>query len=583
MTVKRKGPALLLLLLAGGIVCHVAGGPARSYGVPLALTASLALSLALLRRPRRVVTTPDPHDTPHDTTLPRAAGKEKDGGRSGLQAEVLGARYRRQRRREMEEVVDRVLDEYLALIRARLDCHTAAVFFPTADGGYKIRRFVSECDYINSDAVIYPGMGVIGSFLKDGLKQLNLQEIVSDSMTLYYYSKDAGIRSLMASPIVAHGVERGTVIVDSTQKKNFSDEDHVYLSHIASVLGQTVYYAYLYNEHRLEYQSLVSMSTIEKDFFVNLDMEAILDRMVEIIPFAIACDRLTISVRDGDANQAVIRRVWGEHTQGLLDKSFSLEEKSLVGLLYTKNICFYRDFSEHHYERRYFDGEPANREFGSFMAFPFGVDQCKGALLLESYRLQAFTPTHRTLLTRLATSVGLAVEKIQILETANALATRDGLTGLYNHRQFQSMLKDEVTRASRYADSVALVLCDIDFFKKVNDTYGHPFGDTVLKGVAAQLQENVREVDTAARYGGEEFALILARSNTAHALETAQRIRAIIAERTFRHMNEKVPVTMSFGVAVYGEHANSIDSLIKKADKALYRAKKGGRNRVEVF
>ena len=104
-----------------------------------------------------------------------------------------------------------------------------------------------KSEFVNKDAVIYPGVGVIGSFLKDGLKQLKLTDIVTDSMTLYYYKKDAGIRSLMASPIIADDVERGTIIVDSTEKDNFTDEDHSYLSTMADLLGQAVYNSYLYN------------------------------------------------------------------------------------------------------------------------------------------------------------------------------------------------------------------------------------------------------------------------------------------------------------------------------------------------
>jgi diguanylate cyclase (GGDEF)-like protein len=185
----------------------------------------------------------------------------------------------------------------------------------------------------------------------------------------------------------------------------------------------------------------------------------------------------------------------------------------------------------------------------------------------------------------LATSAGLAIEKLQIIEQANALATHDGLTGLINHRQFQALLKDEITRAIRYSDPLSLVLCDIDFFKKVNDTYGHPFGDTVLREVSARLRENVRDgVDVVARYGGEEFALVLVKTDAQKAIETVERIRQQIESRFLKSPHgEDIHVTMSFGIAVYPKHAKQIDALIQKSDKALYRAKENGRNRVEIF
>jgi diguanylate cyclase (GGDEF)-like protein len=471
-------------------------------------------------------------------------------------------------------------------MRRRLDAYTIAVLFPSADGGYKIRKYDSKSDCINADAVIYPGKGVLGSFLKDGLKQLNLHDIVSDSMTLHYYTRDAGIRSLMASPIVADdGVQRGTVIVDSTEQKHFNDEDHAYLSAVAHLIGMSVYYAYVYNEHKLEHQRIAAMSAIEKDFFQDLHIDAILDKMIEIIPFAIACDRISVSLRNPDKVTATVRRAWGAQAAAFSGLTFSFKDKSLVGLLYTKNIVLSRNFANDRIETRYAEGELASDELQSFLAFPIGVDECKGAVLLESTKKDAFTLSNQGLLDRIATSAGLAIEKLQTIEQAQNLATHDGLTGLVNHREFQSVLKDEITRAIRYNDPLSLVLCDIDFFKKINDAHGHPFGDIVLKEIASKLRSNIREgVDIAARYGGEEFALVLVKTDGQNAVETVERIRQSIANAPFKGTHgEDLRVTMSFGIAVYGQHAKQLDLLISKADKALYRAKDNGRNRVEIF
>lgn len=517
--------------------------------------------------------------------LNKLAQKQVIDDTSIVQLSALGSAYRKNEWKEIESSVDEILDHCIKLIRARIDAHTVAIFFPTADGGLKLRRHSSHSEYINESAVIYPGKGIIGGFLKEGQKQLNLQEIVSDSVTLYYYTKDAGIRSLMASPIVAGNAERGSIIVDSTNKKNFSDEDHAFLSVAASILGNAVFNAYLYTEHRLEHIRLAAMSSIEKEFFRNLSLDVILDKMVEVIPFAINCDRLTISIRSENEPVAEIKRTWGTDTENLIGMKFSLKERNLASLMYSKNICLARNFSKDHYEMRYAESELKNDKFASFIAVPVGVDDPKGLILLESAQRDAFTESEKDLLSRLALSAGLAIEKILILEQAKNLATHDGLTGLNNHRQFQQILADEITRAIRYEDSLSLILCDIDFFKKINDTYGHQFGDTVLKGVAAALESCIRQgVDTVARYGGEEFALVMVKSDEQKALETAERIRQHISSKLFRAPSgQDVKVTMSFGVAVYRQHARQIDELIKKADKALYRAKDNGRNRVEVF
>jgi diguanylate cyclase (GGDEF)-like protein len=583
---KQRGIVWAFALVLCGLALHFAGGTAGAVGAPLALVAAAALLAgALVKKRRQPVSAAAPEA---DGVSPQARGIEKEVNNetTRVSVHVLGAQYRKEQWKAIELVVDSMLETFLRLMRRRLDAHTIAVLFPTADGGFSIRKYDSRSDCINADAVIYPGKGVLGSFLKDGLKQLNLHDIVSDSVTLHYYNRDAGIRSLMASPIMADdGVERGTIIVDSTEPKHFSEDDHAYLGTVAHLVGMSVYYAYVYNDHKLEHQRIAAMSTIEKDFFQNLEIDAIIDKMIEIIPFAIACDRISLSLRNPDAKTATVRRAWGSQADAYKGLTFPLDGKSLVSLLYAKNMAFSRNFADDRTEIRYTEDEPATSGMLSFLAFPIGVDECKGAVLLESAKPGAFSDSNQDLLARIATSAGLAIAKLQVFEQAQNLATHDGLTGLINHRQFQSTLKDEITRAIRYGEPLSLALCDIDFFKKINDTYGHPFGDVVLREIASKLQTNIRQgIDIAARYGGEEFALILVKTDGATAAETIERIRQNLADSTYASPHgEDLHVTMSFGIAVYGTHAKQLDQLISKADKALYRAKENGRNRVEML
>jgi diguanylate cyclase (GGDEF)-like protein len=572
------------LILAAGAIVYIIGGSVGDILVPVSFITAAVWFFASNRK--WIKKNPGNHSEYEDALSrqqPVTGDVQKENSEVTIAA--LGTDYRRLQWKETEQTVDSILDNFINVIQSKLNAHTVAVLFPTPDNGYSIRRFTSKSENINDKAVIYPGVGVIGSFLKDGLRQLNLHEIVTDSMTLYYYKKDAGIRSLMASPVTGGNAERGVVIVDSTEVHRFSDEDHSYLSSMAALIGQTVYATYLSTEYKLEHHRIVAMSSIEKEFFRNLSIDSILDKILEIIPFAISCDRLTISLTGTDAGTAVIRRAWGLNSENFSELTFSIQEKTLAGLVYSKNICLFRNFAGNRYETRYNDGEPVSHELSSFIAFPIGVDKCSGLIMLESLRRDAFTESSRDLLSRLATSAGLAIEKLRILEKANTMATHDGLTGLINHREFQSLLKDEITRSIRYNDPMSLVICDIDFFKKVNDTYGHQFGDTVLREVSNRLKENVREgVDLVARYGGEEFALVLVKTDAERAAETVERIRQQVEQVKIKSpRGENMNVTMSFGIAVFPQHAKLIDALIQKADKALYRAKGNGRNRVEMF
>lgn len=161
------------------------------------------------------------------------------------------------------------------------------------------------------------------------------------------------------------------------------------------------------------------------------------------------------------------------------------------------------------------------------------------------------------------------------------LATIDGLTELYNHRYFQDTLKQQIEISRRYNQPVSLIICDIDFFKKFNDTYGHQAGDAVLRQVAQTLKKNSRTTDYVCRYGGEEMSIILPNTKSEEALMLADRICAAVSEKPF-HLTpvDTAPVTISLGVSTFPDNAQTTQDLIEWADKGLYYAKEHGRNQV---
>ena len=157
------------------------------------------------------------------------------------------------------------------------------------------------------------------------------------------------------------------------------------------------------------------------------------------------------------------------------------------------------------------------------------------------------------------------------------LADRDKLTGLYNRRKLDNALAQEVTRSERYNRPLSVIIIDIDHFKNVNDTYGHPVGDAVLAESAARLSGTLRTSDIAGRWGGEEFLIICPETTLNTAVVLAERLRADYAARAFPEVGE---LTASFGVAAHC-HGLQAQDVVHRADRALYRAKNGGRNRVE--
>ena len=219
---------------------------------------------------------------------------------------------------------------------------------------------------------------------------------------------------------------------------------------------------------------------------------------------------------------------------------------------------------------------------GSFAVLPMlRAGQSIGALVVGAQRtgvLRAPEIRNGSVLSALAVN---ALEAAWELAETSRRSRTDALTGLWNRRHFDERLKDVLNETDRFGGSCALVICDIDHFKKVNDTYGHDVGDAVLVQVAATLGAGVRTVDTCARIGGEELALILPQTPPEGALELADRLRQRIESLVMPHDGVTVRVTVSMGVATYraGEAGKAL--LFKRADEKLYLAKNGGRNRVE--
>lgn len=164
------------------------------------------------------------------------------------------------------------------------------------------------------------------------------------------------------------------------------------------------------------------------------------------------------------------------------------------------------------------------------------------------------------------------------------MAFRDGLTGLFNHALLIELFEKELLKAERGNNSLAFIMLDIDYFKKVNDTYGHMAGDMILKQVAGILTSSARSSDIAGRYGGEEFGLVLPGANALDACLVGEKIRSAVEENSFDIGNETIKITISIGV--YSSKPEEIidpKEIIKRADEALYKAKTNGRNRVELF
>jgi diguanylate cyclase (GGDEF)-like protein len=207
-----------------------------------------------------------------------------------------------------------------------------------------------------------------------------------------------------------------------------------------------------------------------------------------------------------------------------------------------------------------------------------GKGKLNGIIILgERINGESFSATERDYIMDIASLAGIAIHNANLHE----MSTTDMMTQLKIHQFFQITLIEEREKADKTNNPLTIAMIDIDHFKNFNDTYGHTFGDVVLKRVAAILRENTRYNDTVARYGGEEFSIILTNTEMKEALKLTERVRVLVEQEQLPYGEKKVGVTVSIGLAQFDPKLDiSNDIFIDRADKALYQSKLNGRNRI---
>jgi two-component system cell cycle response regulator len=217
---------------------------------------------------------------------------------------------------------------------------------------------------------------------------------------------------------------------------------------------------------------------------------------------------------------------------------------------------------------------------GSVFVLPLVYERDVLGLVVLMFEKTNTLGTHEIeLLEVLGNQAATSIANAKLYGEIERLAVTDGLTGLFNHRHFQEKLAQEFSRLERFSEPISLLIIDIDHFKKINDTYGHPVGDAVLKKVSGIIRKTIRNIDIPARYGGEEFAVILLGTDTNGALKMAERLRKSIADAKFSSEQNAFNVTVSIGISTHAREMKKREALVEQADKALYRAKGTGRNR----
>lgn len=223
------------------------------------------------------------------------------------------------------------------------------------------------------------------------------------------------------------------------------------------------------------------------------------------------------------------------------------------------------------------------RDVKSLICVPITAKVKKfGLILLEQDFPRAFDSDKVRLLTIIAQQVGMAMENAELYQRMQELAVKDNLTGAYNRMYFSEKIKAEFENAQRNKAEGAIVMFDIDYFKKINDTYGHLFGDKVLKTLSELVMESIRSNDVLARIGGEEFIILFPNISLTQACEVCERLRKKIEVTAIKDNSTAVSVSASFGITAFPGNYSNTTELLKSVDDALYDAKKSGRNCIKT-
>jgi len=221
-------------------------------------------------------------------------------------------------------------------------------------------------------------------------------------------------------------------------------------------------------------------------------------------------------------------------------------------------------------------------DFSSFKGYKFFPLKTK-KMVLGELAYKGISEKDEDSFAVLAHQFALALRRIRLYKDVENMAVTDSLTRLHTRRHMMDRFEEEFSRARSRGMALSVLMMDVDFFKRVNDQYGHLTGDQVLREVARLTTQSTREIDIVARYGGEEFCVILPDTDKPGALVVAERIRTAVNGQKIRVYDTALSVSVSVGVATFSEDAHQMDELVDKADWALFRAKKLGRNRVVGF
>ncbi len=465
---------------------------------------------------------------------------------------------------DLDEVLHRILTiahDYFCLDQGGI------LLLDPETGDLYVRSYFG--DYVDDPGLRIPlGKGLTGTAAQER-RPVYAPDVTQDAR---YVLTVPSTRSELAMPLMVRNEVVGVLDCQS-DKADFFDAETIDLLRLFSMQASiALQNARLYSLEQRRAAQLEAINAIAKQTTGVLELEQLLDKVCALILESFPVDEVAVLLREDD--DLILKA-----QQGTLTPHLTVGSRLPAGEgLATRALASGRTVLENDV-RKVAGYVKGYEETLSEMCLPLvSFGQGLGVLALESASAGAFEASDMQALESMADICAVAIQNADFFERVRQMAYLDGLTGIFNRRYFEMRIAEEIERAGRYNGRLAVIMLDIDLFKRLNDEFGHLLGDEVLRQVSTVLGQQIRKADVLCRYGGEEFVVLAPETTGEKAMGVAEKLRRVVGSWHFPGVPR--PVTISAGVADFPGDGTTRDEIVKAADAALYAAKQGGRNRV---
>jgi diguanylate cyclase (GGDEF)-like protein len=415
-----------------------------------------------------------------------------------------------------------------------------------------------------------PGQGITGA------AALKKQPVYAPDVSKdpRYFCSAKSTRSELAIPLMVRDEVVGVLDCQSDRVDHFDPETIDLLTLFSTQASIALQNARLYSLEQQRARQLQAINAIAQQTTAVLDLEELLGRVCQLIQDAFRVSHVSLFLRED--HDLVLRAHHGTLTPRIPEGGrFAATAEPWASILSDSCTAMDNDLCQAPAHAKFF-AETASRLCIPLVSF----GQTLGVLALDSAKVDAFRDGDQQSLESVADICATAIQNAHYVDRVKQLAYLDGLTGIFNRRFFELRIMEEIERARRYGTGMAVIMADIDEFKRLNDEFGHVLGDEVLRQVSSLFHQQLRKVDVVCRYGGEEFGILLTQVSAEQAMAVGEKLRKMVEGWQFPGVPRTV--TVSAGAAAFPEHGTTRDALVKAADDALYAAKQAGRNKVRL-